>query len=159
MSFTLVPPQDLSSGDTISFSVVDVGTNQRRSVTIEVVEKRVTENTSAENATEPASGMPTEPTTNASAQADAEADVTVETDGATAANTTDSDGNASDGGKNTTAAANGSNVSAVNTGNGSNASGGGAPGASVEETTPGFGVEVALGAILVILFAAVRRRS
>ena len=167
VSFTLLPPETVAPGDTVSFSVVDVGTNQRRSVAIEVVETRVSEDASAENATDPAGEATTENATDGSTQADAEANATVEEDaavettGSAAANTTDADGTASDGTAgdgeaNATGAQNGSNVSA---GAGSNASGAGAAGESVEETTPGFGVGVALGAILLVLFGAVRRRS
>gem|GEM_PF-5996248 len=160
VSFTLLPPETVAPGDTIAFSVVDVGTNQRRSVAIEVVETRVTEDASTENATESADAATTDDAADGSAQADAEADATVEgdgsaveTNGSAAANTTDADGTAGDAGENATGAQNGSNVSA---GAGSNASG---EEASVEETTPGFGVGVALGAIAVLLFGAVRRRS
>ena len=164
VSFTLLPPETVAPGDTVSFSVVDVGTNQRRSVAIEVVETRVSEDASAENATDPAGEATTENATDGSTQADAETDATAETTGSAVANTTDADetagdGTAGGGEANATGAQNGSNVSAAEAGTGSNASGDGATGESVEETTPGFGVGVALGAILLVLFGAARRRS
>ena len=154
VSFTLVPPGTVSPGDTISFRIADVGTyprNPQRSITIDVVETRVTEDASTENATEESNQ-----TTSTDAGVANVTDGPVSAGGTTPGeNATASNENASGRPPNVTAATNRTNVSATSA---SNASRGDAATQPVDEDTSGFGAWVALGAIVLFLLGVASRR-